>query len=298
MAEPLLLEPDEGELISAARERLVRIKCSREELALTEFRYGAGERGPERHIHREHSDGFWVLAGELTVEVGREHDALVLGEGSFALAPPGLVHTFWNDGPDDAVFLNLHAPSKGFGEYLMATRDARTDEERRAAAELFEQWDPPEDGGPPASVAHVLRKGEGETIALGRNRLTIKAGREQAGGDVLVMESQLEADFPGPVAHRHAGLTDMYYVLDGVLGLILEDRTVQLPQSGFALIPPGTAHTFFNPHGHPLRVLNLMTPAGFEQYYRDLFAELPADAPPDPEQMAAIASRYDFEPVG
>jgi hypothetical protein len=47
----------------------------------------------------------------------------------------------------------------------------------------------------------------------------------------------------------------------------------------------------------PVRMLNLMAPGGLEQYLKELAAALPADRPPDPEQMARIASKYDFEPA-
>ena len=43
-----------------------------------------------------------------------------------------------------------------------------------------------------------------------------------------------------------------------------------------------------------MRALNLMAPGGFERYLEEV-AEL--GGPPDPDQMAQIASKYDFHPV-
>jgi hypothetical protein len=43
----------------------------------------------------------------------------------------------------------------------------------------------------------------------------------------------------------------------------------------------------------PARFLNFNTPAGWENYMRDLAATLAAGSP-TPEEIAQIASRYDF----
>jgi mannose-6-phosphate isomerase-like protein (cupin superfamily) len=41
-----------------------------------------------------------------------------LGPGSFVAAPIGFTHTFANPGPDRARLLNMHAPSRGFHDFL------------------------------------------------------------------------------------------------------------------------------------------------------------------------------------
>jgi hypothetical protein len=52
-------------------------------------------------------------------------------------------------------------------------------------------------------------------------------------------------------------------------------------------------HTFRNDSDGPVRMLNFNTPAGWENYMRDL-AETLAVGTPTPEEIAQIASRYDF----
>ena len=65
---------------------------------------------------------------------------------------------------------------------------------------------------------------------------------------------------------------------------------------GFACAPPGVVHTFSNRSSAPVRFLNLATPAGFEDYMRELSAVM-AKASPTSEEIGAIASRYDFKAV-
>jgi mannose-6-phosphate isomerase-like protein (cupin superfamily)/ketosteroid isomerase-like protein len=133
-----------AEIVTDEPQRLVEIKVDREELVLTESRYGPGESGPEPHVHREHSDSFYVLDGELVFEVAEER--VVVADGGFVLVPPGLVHTFRNEGPADARFLNAHTPGCRFADHL------------RGKDVDFDTFDPPEDGGRPASDAVVVSR--------------------------------------------------------------------------------------------------------------------------------------------
>ena len=146
---PLLVEPGGGEYTTDRPERSTLIKVGRDELALTWFRYEPGETGPDAHVHRKHCDAFCVLEGELTLELGREREVVRAGPGTFAIAPPNVVHTFRNDSSDTVRFLNVHAPSCGFDDHLRAMRDGRDE------PEPFDQHEPPADGGRPLADARV-----------------------------------------------------------------------------------------------------------------------------------------------
>ncbi len=63
----------------------------------------------------------------------------------------------------------------------------------------------------------------------------------------------------------------------------------------FVLVPPGNVHTVSNPSNQPARLLNLQTPAGLEQYLKEV-AALTSNGQPDPAEMARLASQYDFMP--
>ncbi len=69
--------------------RRYEVRADLDELAVVEFRYPAGAPGPDRHVHREHSDGFYVLEGELTIELA-DH-SFRAGPGFIAAANPGVV---------------------------------------------------------------------------------------------------------------------------------------------------------------------------------------------------------------
>ena len=268
----------------------VLIKADLDEIAVTELRYAPGEHGPEAHVHRRHIDAFYVLDGELVYELARER--IRADTGSLVLAPPGVVHTFANEAPHEARFLNVHVPSEGFADYLRAMRDGR-----EADAEQFDEFPPPPDGGRPASDALVSRAGEGETLATGRSTVVLKATGETTADAFFMSESSAEPGFPGPPPHVHGRLVDAFYVLEGTLTMRVADATVEARPGAFACVPPGVVHTFSNGSDVRVRFLNFNTPAGWENYMRELAEAFGGERMPTPDEIGRIASRYDFQPV-
>ncbi|MBO0701907.1 MAG: cupin domain-containing protein [Candidatus Dormibacteraeota bacterium] len=146
--------------------------------------------------------------------------------------------------------------------------------------------------------ARVLGRDDGERHDLGAaSRVTIKAGGEHTGGTLFMADTVIAPGFGGPPPHTHERLHDMFYVLDGVLTVQLGTENVEAGPGSFVCVPPGVTHTFSNRSERPVQFLNINTPAGWENYMRDLGRELPRDRPPAPEDIGRIASRYDFHPV-
>lgn len=265
VAHSVVLRPDEGEVISDRAERTVRIKAGFDAIAVTETRYEPGEPGPDAHIHRSHTDAFYVLEGTLDFELGREREMIRLPAGSFVAAPPDLVHSFRNDGSGRARFLNFHAPSGRFADYLRALRDGED-------GSWFDQLDPPADGGRQLSDGAVLGPDQGEAVDVGGSSIVLKGTGASSDGMFFLSETTVEPGFPGPPPHVHRELHDLFYVLDGTLILRDGDETIAAAAGTFACFPPGTVHTFSNPGDEPVRFLNFNTPAGWEGYMRELGA--------------------------
>ena len=197
-----------GEVIGDAPARRVEILSSHDSLHATWSRFGPGRDGADLHVHREHTDLFFVLEGEFTLRLGPQGEPRPLTVGTLAWIPPGVVHGFRNASDAELRFLNFHAPGVGFAQYMRDLRDGRP--------AAYDQWDPPEDGGLPISLA-----GFGDRVDLPAIKL-FPAGIE-----------------PGaPESHEDARHTDIY-VLEGDL-YVNEERA----QAGaWAHVPPGEPHT-------------------------------------------------------
>ena len=283
----MLLPPHGGEVVTDTDTRRVSILAEHDLVHVTESHYAAGERGPDVHVHRHHADAFYVLEGELVFELGPDSQRLRVGARTLVLAPALLAHSFRNEGPGDARFLNVHAPGRGFAEWL-----------RTKSTSVFDTEDPPADGGRPFEDAIVRGPDEGEELGLGPSGLLFKAEGHDGDGTFSLSETTIEPGFAGAVPHLHERTADSIFVLEGTLRIRLSDDELDAPAGSYAFVPPSVVHTFSNSTDEPARVLNLMAPGGFEQYLKEAVraAEV-AGGSPDPALMAEIASRYDFQPA-
>ncbi len=141
----------------------------------------------------------------------------------------------------------------------------------------------------------VAADGEGEVYDAGALRLRVLA--QSPDQPLAIMDSVVPPGFAGPVRHRHARMTDIFYVLEGQLTLDLAGERHLLGPGSFVLVPPGVIHTFANPGSAPVRFLEIMQPAGLEQYVKEAVQRMAAGHPWSPTEMAQAASRYDFEPM-
>ena len=68
---------------------------------------------------------FYVLEGTLTLRLGDR--TIEAGPGSFACVPPGVVHTFANDGEGPVRLLNFNTPA-GLEGYMRDMAEAARSE--------------------------------------------------------------------------------------------------------------------------------------------------------------------------
>jgi mannose-6-phosphate isomerase-like protein (cupin superfamily) len=123
-----------------------------------------------------------------------------------------------------------------------------------------------------------------------------KALAEQDGGDFSLMERTLPPAGRRPLPHRHTNCSEAYFVLDGLVSVIVEDEEVTLGPEGFVLIPRGTAHTFGNAGDVPARLLVIHAPA-MDAYFAGLHELWSGDEPPTPDEERALMTRFGMDPA-
>jgi thiamine-phosphate pyrophosphorylase len=113
---PVVVAPGDGDRLTKPH-RLALIRVDLAELAVVENVVDGEFEGPEYHVHLRHADCFHVLDGalEFRLEAGETR----VEAGMSVVVPPGVPHTFRSAG-DRAHYLNVHAPSCGFVDYLRA----------------------------------------------------------------------------------------------------------------------------------------------------------------------------------
>lgn len=153
-----------------------------------------------------------------------------------------------------------------------------------------------------------------QSIAFGRGRqsldhsvwyngslLTFLAtGKDTQGQFALIELVGRKGNVPPP--HIHHCEDEIFYVLEGELIILVGDRTIKAVSGTMVFLPRNVQHSF-TIESEQARMLVLLTPAGFEGWFKEL--SVPATEmtlPPatdvayeDVQRMLEIAPRYGLE---
>jgi mannose-6-phosphate isomerase-like protein (cupin superfamily) len=122
-----------------------------------------------------------------------------------------------------------------------------------------------------------------------QDRFMVEAG-DSGGGFALVEHRMAPRALAAPF-HLHTREDEYSYVLEGRVGAVLGDDEVVAGPGELIFKPRGQWHTFWNADDTPARILEIISPAGLEQLFRQF-----GDAGlPEPTELAAMAAGYGAE---
>ena len=142
--------------------------------------------------------------------------------------------------------------------------------------------------------ARVLAPTDGKAGELVGMGVRFMIDGDRTGAAFSLVEHPMPPRALGAPLHRHAREDEYSYVLSGRLGAQLGDDVVYGEPGDLIFKPRHEWHTFWNAGDEPARILEIISPAGFERYFEEL-VDLPADEPREPAAIAAIAARYELE---
>jgi uncharacterized RmlC-like cupin family protein len=96
--------------------------------------------------------------------------------------------------------------------------------------------------------------------------------------------------------HLHYEQDDTFFVIEGTLTVQVGDELFELHAGDLVCAPKGVPHTFANVGKEPVRVINIMTPGGFDRVLED-YTSLPA-GPPDPQVLEEFGQKHKLAIVG
>ncbi len=141
-----------------------------------------------------------------------------------------------------------------------------------------------------ASVFTVVPPGEGVEGDLGTIGVAFKLWGRDTGGSLAIVEHPFPVGALVP-PHTHAREDEYSIVTDGEIGFRSGDREAVLGPGGYITKPRGELHTMWNAGSVPVRMIEVISPAGFENFFREL-AGLAAAGPPQPPDVVALAGRF------
>jgi len=145
-----------------------------------------------------------------------------------------------------------------------------------------------------ATAPKIVGPNDGDLGFLGSIGSRHMADGDETGGGFSLVEHPMP---PGALAaplHRHTREDEYSYVLEGRMGALLGDDVVVAETGDFVFKPRNQWHTFWNAGNEPARILEIIAPAGFERFFREL-AALGGAGEAAPEQLAELSQRYGLE---
>ena len=91
--------------------------------------------------------------------------------------------------------------------------------------------------------------------------------------------------------HVHTREDEYSFVLTGRMGALLGDDVVEAGPGDLVFKPRDQWHTFWNAGEEPCRILEIIAPAGFEQFFQEL-SDMGGAIEADPDELSALGERY------
>jgi len=148
----------------------------------------------------------------------------------------------------------------------------------------------------PARGPITIMPGAGDRFDLGGFGIRWKIDGADTGERFSIVHHPLVARALAAPLHRHHREDEYSYVLSGKLGALLGDDVVTAGPGTWVFKPRGQWHTFWNAGDTPCEIIEVISPAGFEDYFRELAAIWP-----DRTRSGDLLRKYeldmDFESV-
>jgi quercetin dioxygenase-like cupin family protein len=143
-------------------------------------------------------------------------------------------------------------------------------------------------------TAKVLAPKDGKAGFLGSMGVRFMVDALESGGGFSLVEHPMSARALAAPLHRHSREDEYSYVVEGRVGALLGEEVVVGGPGDLIFKPRGQWHTFWNADDKPARLLEIISPAGFERYFAEL-VDLGGSTQADPRDLAALAARYGLE---
>lgn len=111
----------------------------------------------------------------------------------------------------------------------------------------------------------IRHAGQGRTYHCGNMTAIFKADESETDEKYSISEWWLAPYAGGVGAHQHEDNEEVFYVLEGTVALLINDKWINAEKGTFIRIPPKTLHDFKNQTDAPAAVLNFFVPGGFEK---------------------------------
>jgi quercetin dioxygenase-like cupin family protein len=144
------------------------------------------------------------------------------------------------------------------------------------------------------TAVKIVGPHDGKTGFLGTIGVRFMIDGDEAGQRFSLVEHPMSPRALAAPLHRHTREDEYSYVIEGRVGALLGDEVLIGGPGDLIFKPRNQWHTFWNAGDEPARILEIISPAGFEQFFAEL-ADLGGVTQIEPQIMADLCGRYELE---
>jgi quercetin dioxygenase-like cupin family protein len=139
----------------------------------------------------------------------------------------------------------------------------------------------------------IVPPGEGMAGSLGAIGVVFKLWGADTDGKLAIVEHPFPVGAAVP-PHMHTREDEYSIVTEGEIGFRSGDREVVLGAGGYITKPRGELHAMWNAGREPARMIEVISPAGFENFFRDV-ADLAATGETETAPFLALVDAYGLQ---
>jgi mannose-6-phosphate isomerase-like protein (cupin superfamily) len=143
----------------------------------------------------------------------------------------------------------------------------------------------------PTTAARIVGPQDGKAGTLGSIGVRFMIDGHEAGERFSLVEHPMPPRALAAPLHRHNREDEYSFVLEGRMGALLGDEVVEAGPGDLVHKPRAQWHTFWNAGDEPCRILEIISPAGFERFFAEL-VDLGGVHGAEPEQVGGLCERY------
>jgi mannose-6-phosphate isomerase-like protein (cupin superfamily) len=144
------------------------------------------------------------------------------------------------------------------------------------------------------AAVKVVAPTDGKEGFLGSIGVRFMIDGSEAGERFSLVEHPMSPRALAAPLHLHTREDEYSFVLQGRMGALLGDDVVEAGPGDLVFKPRNQWHTFWNAGDEPCRILEIISPAGFERFFQEL-VDMGGAIQADPEEVGQLCGRYGLE---
>ncbi|WP_067488517.1 cupin domain-containing protein [Actinomadura hibisca] len=143
----------------------------------------------------------------------------------------------------------------------------------------------------------LITPDEAERLRAPAGEYLVRLSGEHTGGSLAIVEYTFPPGALGAAPHVHHGHEEHFQILDGEIAFDLADGVRTVGAGGTVSVPRGVAHGFRNASSGWARCLFILTPAGYENYFREIHRALEKGEELDAARLTELRAAYNTTPA-